>query len=85
MHPLSTALFLLGYGLALPTGARWRHVVRSGNSLALWGHQLGVLISLLGWLIKGRMPMVLLHIVWLVGAKIWFSLASPTQHSVDPS
>lgn len=76
MHPVTTALFLLGYGLALPVGARLSVVVREQNRLALAGHQIGVIVALLGWGLRSSWAMVVLHGLWLVGARIWFRLSA---------
>ena len=80
MHPLSTALFLLGYGLALPIGARLPMIVANRNRLALWGHQVGVIIAAGGWLVRGRIVMALLHVVWLFVANAWFGLEPRRRH-----
>ena len=74
MHPLSTALFLLGYGLALPIAARLPTVVANRNRLALWGHQFGVIVATGGWLVRGRVIMAVVHVVWLIVANAWFAL-----------
>jgi hypothetical protein len=79
MHPLSTALFLLGYGLALPIGMRLVGVVAGQNRLALAGHQLGVVIALVGWLLRGSVVLAVVHGLWLVAARVWFSLGRPDR------
>lgn len=79
MHPLSTALFLLGYGLALPIGARLATVVAGQNRLAMWGHQAGVLLAGVGWLLRGQVLMAVIHGAWLIGASIWFGLRTPRR------
>ena len=45
MHPLSTVLFLAGYGLALPLAGRIATIVGNQQRLAFAGHQVGVLIG----------------------------------------
>lgn len=72
MHPLSTALFLLGYSLALPIGARLASVVADQKRLAMWGHQAGVLLATLGWLLRGQVLVAVIHGAWLAGAYAWF-------------
>ena len=72
MHPVSTALFLLGYGLALPIVFRLVHIIAVQNRLAFLGHQLGMVIALLGWIISGRVAMAVIHGLWLIGARLWF-------------
>jgi len=84
MHPLSTALFLVGYGLALPIGARWRYVTQTGNRLALWGHQAGVFLALAGWVTKRGLVIAGVHVVWLIAASMWFSYAAPTSKPDGP-
>jgi hypothetical protein len=72
VQPVSTPLFLLGYALALPIGMRLGQMVAQRNRLALVGHQFGVGLALLGWLLRGSTVLVVAHLVWLVGAKLWF-------------
>lgn len=81
MHPLSTALFLVGYGLALPIGARLGPVIRSGHRVAFLGHQLGVAIALLGWLLRGSAALVVAHIAWLALARLWLRMSGPDLRS----
>lgn len=75
MNPVSTALFLVGYGLALPIGSRLKAVAVEQHRLAMLGHQVGVIVATLGWVVRGAMFMAFLHLLWLVGAGIWFSFA----------
>lgn len=72
MNPIATALFLVGYGLALPIGARLPTVVADQHRLAMWGHQLGILIAALGWALRGRPIMAVIHLLWLALAGVWF-------------
>ncbi len=72
MHPLGTALMVLGYGLALPIMARLGQVKATSNRLALFGHQVGIMIALVAWAARGRLVIVLVHLAWLAGVRIWF-------------
>lgn len=72
MHPLSTALFLLGYSLAIPIATRLPAVVAGQQRLAMWGHQAGVLLAALGWLLRGQVLVATIHALWLFGAYAWF-------------
>ena len=72
MHPLSTALLLIGYGLSLPIGAKLPAVVHSRHRIALVGHQLGVLIVTGGWLLAGRTVIAVAHASWFVVVRVWF-------------
>lgn len=47
-------------------------VVRTQNGMALVGHQAGVVIAGIGWIVSGRWFMALLHVVWIAGARTWF-------------
>jgi hypothetical protein len=85
MHPLSTALFLLGYGLALPIAFRLVGVVARQHRVALAGHQLGIGIALVGWLLRGSITAAALHGLWLAIARIWFALGRPDHGSVPAS
>ncbi len=73
MHPLSTILFLLGYALALPVALRMPEVVAKQHRLAFTGHQLGVGVATLGWLIRGSFVIAVIHLAWLIGVRVWFS------------
>lgn len=73
---MSTALFLLGYGLSLPIATRLASVVATKNRLAMWGHQLGVSLAAVGWVTRGQIPVALAHVVWMTGAGLWFRLSS---------
>lgn len=81
MHPVSTVLFLVGYGLALPPIFRWATVLDRRSSLALAGHQLGMGIAMLGWFLRGRVIIGIAHLVWMVAAKIWFEVATKSDES----
>jgi hypothetical protein len=72
VHPVSTALFLLGYGLALPIAFRLPSVVAEQNRLAIWGHQLGLLVVTLGWVLRGSVAMAIVHLAWMALASVWF-------------
>ncbi len=79
MHPVSTLFFLLGYGLALPIGAKFATIKAAQNRIALIGHQAGVGLAAVGWATRGSVAMILVHLLWLIAASIWFNLKS------DPS
>ena len=72
MHPLSTVLFIAGYGLALPLASRLSTIVRGQQRLAFAGHQVGMLIALIGWLSRGAVVMALIHAVWVVATRLWY-------------
>ena len=77
MHPVSTALFLLGYGLALPIGAKLPVIIRQQRRVALAGHQIGVIIALCGWVLRGSLAMAVFHFLWLIVARLWFRYGAP--------
>ncbi len=79
MHPASTALFLLGYGLALPIGLRMMSIVATQQRLAFVGHQAGVGLALLGWLFRGSITIAVIHVLWLIGVRLWFAYGAPTE------
>lgn len=78
MHPASTALFLIGYGFSLPVLLRVVTVLRSGNRLALYGHQVGMFLAALGWLLRGQVGVAGLHLVWMIVLRL-VSLRMGTQ------
>jgi hypothetical protein len=80
VHPLSTALFLVGYALALPLARRLPSIVTQQQRLAFAGHQLGVLVALIGWLSRGGYTVALAHLAWLIGTRIWFGLSGRSRH-----
>ncbi len=69
---MSTVLFIAGYSLALPLAFRLTTIVSRQQRLAFAGHQLGVLIALIGWLSRASFVMALVHVVWLVGTRLWY-------------
>ena len=75
MHPISTALFLVGYGLALPIASRLATVVADQNRLAIWGHQLGVLIATAGWALRGAVAVAVVHLAWMAFVSVWFGFS----------
>ena len=79
MHPVSTALFILGYALSLPIGSRMAAIVTQQHRLGFVGHQLGVGIALLGWLIRGNVVITLIHVMWLIGVRLWFHHGRPDE------
>lgn len=81
MHPVSTALFVLGYALALPIASKLPALIAAGHRLAFWGHQLGIVIASLGWVARGQIPVVVGHVAWLVIVHIWFRLGSRRSRS----
>lgn len=85
MHPVSTALFLLGYGLAVPIAMRMVSIVAAQHRLALTGHQIGVGLALLGWLLRGSIVIMVIHILWLLGVRIWFGMGGPNEPQADPA
>lgn len=76
MHPLSTALFLLGYALAIPVAMRMPTVVARQNRLGLFGHQAGMMVAGLGWLLRGQILVTVAHGIWLAIAYGWFQINS---------
>lgn len=77
VHPLSTALFILGYALLLPIAFKMSTVVERQNRLALYGHQVGVLIVILGWAFRGAVFVAIGHAIWLVLVHLWFAHLGP--------
>ncbi|MFT7599918.1 MAG: hypothetical protein ACI8TP_002856 [Acidimicrobiales bacterium] len=72
MHPASTLLFLLGYSLVLPVVFKRAALNPKRLKLALAGHQLGLALAALGWVIKGRVWIAVAHLAWAVVAKVWY-------------
>jgi hypothetical protein len=75
VHPISTALFLVGYGLALPIASRLPTVVANQVRLAIWGHQLGMLIAALGWVMRGGILVAVIHLAWMALVSVWFGFS----------
>lgn len=73
MNPIALLLIIVGYTLAVPIATKLPKVVRTGNKLALIGHQFGVAVAGLGWLVGRRPPLLWLHLLWLLVASIWFN------------
>lgn len=80
---MSTALFLLGYGLSLPIVFKLVAIIANQHRVAFAGHQIGMALALLGWLINGRVAMAVIHGLWLIGARIWFGMAGQARSRTD--
>lgn len=85
MHPVSTAFFLLGYGLSLPIATRLASIVASQQRLGLWGHQVGMLMAATGWILRGQALVMVGHLVWMIIAQVWFTLAGGRAKKPRPS
>lgn len=72
MHPLSTVLLLLGYGLSMPIGLKLSDVVGRQNHLALLGHQAGLIVVIAGWVMAGRSLVAVAHAVWMALVRVWY-------------
>ncbi len=75
MHPASTLLFLIGYGLSLPALIKFLQVIRQGNRLALFGHQVGMMLAAFGWALRGSVYIAVLHGAWMIVVRIVSRLA----------
>ncbi len=89
MHPVSTILFLFGYALTLPALTRLVAVMNERQRLPFAGHQLGMGVALVGWLLRGRWLIAGIHLAWMVAARVWFALGTsattpPGQQSRRP-
>lgn len=80
MHPASSILFLIGYGLALPILFRLGSIVKKQNGLALVGHQLGLAIATTGWLLRSKPMIAAVHVAVMIAARIWFRLGQPSDN-----
>lgn len=78
MHPVSTLLFLVGYALVLPIALRRAKLDPSHLRLALSGHQLGLFLAGVGWLMSGRPWVAAAHLGWAVAARAWFQAQQKT-------
>lgn len=78
-------LFLLGYGLALPLASRLTAIVSGQQRLAFAGHQVGVVIALLGWMVRGSFVMAVLHLIWVIAARIWYAAGERDQGKAAPA
>ena len=76
---MTTALFLLGYGLAIPIAMRMTSIVAQQHRVALAGHQIGVGLAFLAWLLRGSLVIAVIHLFWLVGVRFWFQWSRPQE------
>jgi hypothetical protein len=76
VHPVSTVFFLLGYALALPAAFRMRDIVAQQHRLALAGHQAGLTLASVGWLLRGSVSIAVIHLAWAIGVRVWFALGA---------
>ena len=70
MHPVSTLLLVIGYGLALPVALRAGRIPTRLRRLGLAGHQMGMIIAALGWAVRSNVVLAVVHLVWALVAKI---------------
>lgn len=63
---------MLGYGLALPIIARLTMLKAKRSRVGIFGHQIGMTIAMIAWAVRGRPTMVVLHLAWMIGVRIWF-------------
>ena len=70
MNPVVFSLLLLGYGLAVPVLMNWRRIPTKYRANALIGHQLGVAVAALGWLVRGKILIAGAHLIWLIAARV---------------
>lgn len=80
---MSTALFILGYALALPIAAKMSAIVERQSRLALFGHQAGIMIATFGWLTRGSVLVAVGHVLWLLIAYAWFTFFGPGKQAVS--
>lgn len=85
MHPVSTILFLFGYALTLPALTRLVAVMNERQRLPFAGHQLGMGVALIGWLLRGRWLIAGLHLTWMIGARVWFALGTSATTPPAPA
>lgn len=79
MQPASTLLFFVGYLLVLPIALRMTSVVAKQHRLAFTGHQAGLFLVIAGWLTRGAWVVAAIHLLWLIGVRLWFS-ANPSSN-----
>ena len=48
--------------------------------MALLGHQVGVVLAMAGWA-AGPARLAVVHLLWLLGARVWFELATRRQRT----
>jgi hypothetical protein len=77
VHPASTALLLLGYAMALPVLARFGRVLRGRHRMALFGHQIGMLLAASGWMLNRQTVLALLHLLWAITARMLAARFAP--------
>ena len=69
---MSTLLFLIGYGLVVPIAAFRSRIKPKMLATAFGGHQLGLGIAALGWLLRSNVWVAAAHVAWAVVARVWF-------------
>ena len=73
MNPGAVVLLLLGYGLAIPIGARITHLPIKRLRVAVVGFQIGAILAGLGWALRSSPWMAVLHIAGAVGARLYLN------------
>lgn len=71
---MTTALFVVGYPVAVVVIARWVPVVRERRVRWFVAHEAAVAAIVAGWVIRDRPSAVVVNGAWLVVAAAWYLL-----------
>jgi len=74
MSPLTIALFVVGYPVAIVGIARWVPVVRERRLTWFIAEEAAVACIVAGWAIEGRTSAVVVNTTWGVVAAGWYVL-----------
>jgi hypothetical protein len=74
---VSTALFAVGYPVAIVVIARWVPVVREQRRAWFVAHQLAVAAIVAGWALRQRWPAASVNAAWFVVAAVWYVSRRP--------
>jgi hypothetical protein len=84
MDPLSIALFVVGYPVAIAVILRWFRVVRERMAVWFAAHTLAVGAIVLGHAVNGRAQGVITNGAWLVISVLWYALRPKRAEAPAP-
>lgn len=78
---LAVALFVVGYPVSITVIARWLVVLRERRLGWLVAHELAVAAIVIGWVIRGLWPAVVVNAAWLAVAAVWYAVVGRRRAS----
>lgn len=71
--PVDTALFAVGYPLAVGVITRFAPIVRRRRAGWLAAHHVAMTAIIAGWALRGEATGVAINTAWLAGSSLWYA------------